>query len=110
VAEFEQVIGLWEEGRRRVDETEPRDRPAVDRVIEELVLELQRRLGGAFTTDELAELYLRDGTDWCFDIAVKVAPGTPAAWDMTTVAGAAFTRYVRRASDYCGGVRRVEEI
>jgi hypothetical protein len=110
VAEFEQVIGLWEEGRRRVDETEPRDRPAVDRVIEELVLELQRRLGGAFTTDELAELYLRDGTDWCFDIAVKVAPGTPAAWDMTTVAGAAFTRYVRRASDYGGGVRRVEEI
>jgi len=109
VAEFEQLIGLWEEGRRRLDDVEPRDRPSVDRVVDELVLELQRRLGGPFTTDELAGLYLREGTDWCFDIAINVAPGTPAAWDMTTVAGAAFTRFVRRASDYGGGSRRVEE-
>lgn len=110
MAEFEQMIGLWEEGQRRVEETEPRDRPAVDRVVEELVLELQRRLGGPFTSDELAEFYLREGTDWCFDIAVNVAPGTPAAWDMTAVAGAAFARYVRRASDFGGGRRRVEDV
>ncbi len=109
MAEFEQLIGLWEDGRRRLDDVEPRDRPSVERVIEELYLELRRRLGGPFTTDELAQLYLKSGTDWCFDIAVATAPGTPAAWDMTTVAGAAFARYVRNASDYGGGSRRVED-
>ena len=100
MAEFEQLIGLWEEGRRRLDDVDPRDRPSVNRVVDELVLELQRRLGGPFTTDELAGLYLREGTDWCFDIAVRVAPSTPEAWDLTTVAGAAF------AADVLDGRRR----
>ena len=49
---------------------------------------------------ELAALYADQGTDWCFDIATRVAPGEPAAWDMTTVANAAFGRYAREASDY----------
>ncbi len=109
MAEFEQLIGLWEDGARRLVDVDPRDRPAVDRVVEEIVLELRRRLGGPFTTDELAGFYLREGTDWCFDIAIETAPGTPAAWDMTTVVGTAFARYVRRAGDYGGGVRRTEE-
>jgi hypothetical protein len=73
------------------------------------VLELRRRLGGPFTTDELAALYLREGTDWCFEIAVRVAPREPAAWDLTTVAGAAFARYVRQASDFAGGARVTRE-
>ena len=50
------------------------------------------------------------GTDWCFDIAMRVAPGNPEAWDLTTVAGAAFARYVREASDYAGGARVVRRI
>ena len=33
----------------------------------------------------------------------------PAAWDLATVAGAAFARYVREASDYGGGGRRAAE-
>ena len=69
------------------------------------VFELRRRLGGSFTTDELAALYLEEGTDWAFQIATRVAPGDPFAWDMTTVTGAAFARYVREASDYAGGRR-----
>ena len=48
-------------------------------------------------------------TDLCFDIALRAAPNTPEAWDMTTVCGAAFARYVREASDYAGGVRVVRE-
>jgi hypothetical protein len=67
------------------------------------VLELQRRLGGPFTTDELASFYLSQGTDWAFQIAARTAPETPEAWDMTTVGNAAFARYVRRAIDYAGG-------
>jgi hypothetical protein len=105
---FETLIGLWQDGQRRVAEVEPVDRPALERVIDELVAQLRRRLGGPFTVAELAGLYSEQGTDWCFDIAVRVAPGTPAAWDLTTVAGAAFARYAREAVDYSRG-RRVPD-
>ncbi len=105
---FEEVIGVWREGQRRLERADPSHRTALERVTEELVNELRRRLGGAFTADELAQLYLEQGTDWCFDIAARVAPATPEAWDLTTVAGAAFARYLRQASDYGGGRRRQE--
>ena len=106
---FDEVIGLWREGQRRLAHADPADRPALERVTDEIVSALRRRLGGTFTTDELARYYLEEGTDWCFDIAVRVAPGNPTAWDLTTVAGAAFARYVREASDYAGGARIVRE-
>jgi hypothetical protein len=99
----QQLIDSWREGERRLAANDPAVRPALERVRDEIVHELQRRLGGSFTIDELAALYLRDGTDWCFQIATRVAPTEPAAWDMATVASAAFSRYVRRASDYAGG-------
>jgi hypothetical protein len=102
---FEDVASLWHEGQRRLAEADAADKGALERVTEEIVLELHRRLGGPFTTQELADLYVQQGTDWCFDIAVRAAPGNPAAWDLTTVAGAAFARYVREASDYGGGRR-----
>ena len=101
------VIGLWQEGQRRLSAADPDDRPALERVTDEIVAQLRRRLGGPFTTEELAELYLNGGTDWCFDVATRVAPGRPAAWDLATVAGAAFARYLREASDWGGG-RRIE--
>ncbi len=106
---FDEVIGLWREGARRLQQSDPRARPALDRVVDEIVVELRRRLGGAFTTDELVRLYERDGIDWCFDIAIRVAPATPEAWDLTTISGAAFARYVREASDYGGGRRIASE-
>ena len=106
---YEELIGLWQEGQRRLRETEPRDRDASERVVEELLIALRRRLGGPFTVTELAALYLQHGTDWCFEIAVRVAPNNPAAWDMTTVAGAAFARYAREAIDYSTGRRLLEE-
>jgi hypothetical protein len=97
---FDDVFGLWQEGERRLAAADQSDRPALERVTDELVVELRRRLGGPFTTDELARLYGREGTDWAFAVATRVAPGNPAAWDMPTVAGAAFARYAREASDY----------
>jgi hypothetical protein len=106
---FEEVIGLWREGERRLSAADPADRPALERVTDELVYELRRRLGGPFTADELAALYSREGTDWAFDIAIRVAPANPTAWDMTTVVGAAFARYVRESSDYAGGKRIVDD-
>jgi hypothetical protein len=97
---FDQLFGLWQEGERRLAGAEPRERPTLERVTDELVAELRRRLGGPFTTEELASLYLDEGTDWCFAIATRVAPGNPTAWEVPVVAGAAFARYAREASDY----------
>jgi hypothetical protein len=106
---FDDVIGLWREGQRRLAQADPAVRPALERVTDAIVDELRRRVGGAFVTDELARYYLDEGIDWCFDIAVRVAPGDPEAWDLTTVVGAAFARYVREASDFAGGARIVRE-
>jgi hypothetical protein len=106
---FEDVVGLWREGERRLAQADPRDQPALERVTAEIVSELRRRVGGTFTTQELAQYYVDNGTDWCFDIATRVAPGHPEAWDLTTVSGAAFARFVRVASDYAGGTRIIRE-
>jgi hypothetical protein len=98
--DYNEARALWREGERRLAAADPEQRPALERATAEIVAELHRRLGGAFTTQELASLYAEHGTDWCFEIATRVAPAEPAAWDMTTVAGAAFGRYVREAGDY----------
>jgi hypothetical protein len=109
VLRFDEVVALWREGQRRLAQADPAVRPALERVTDEIVDELRRRVGSTFTTEELARYYGEQGIDWCFDIAVRAAPGTPEAWDLTTVAGAAFARYVREASDYAGGARIVRE-
>jgi hypothetical protein len=103
----QEVIDLWQDGERRLRAADPTERPVLERVRDELVHELRRRLGGPFTTAELADLYLQQGTDWAFQITIRVAPNNPSAWDMATVANAAFARYVRGAIDYAGG-RTVE--
>jgi hypothetical protein len=106
---FEALMGLWQDGQRRLAEAPPNEQAALERVVDAIVTELRRRLGGPFTVQELARLYVEQGTDWCFDIATRVAPNTPAAWDLTTVAGSAFARYAREASDYTIGRRITEE-
>ena len=58
----------------------------------------------SFTLDELADLY-DEGTGWCTDLAVEIAPDEPFAWDARVVADAAFGRYQRAATDFAGGRR-----
>jgi len=107
---YRDLIGLWQEGSERLAAADPGDRPVLERVVEAVHEALRRRLGGGqFTVEELARLYLEQGTDWCFEIAVREAPANPAAWDMTTVAGAAFARYAREATDYSTGRRLTDE-
>jgi hypothetical protein len=103
---YEIARDQWEAGLRRLDEAYPEQRPTLERVTRAVQAELRRRLGGAFTTDELADLYDR-GTDWSLDVAVATAPNAPWAWDARVVTDAAFGRYVREAADYAGG-RRIE--
>jgi hypothetical protein len=101
---FESALAQWEEGQRRLAEAPPDHQRMLERVTQAIEAELRRRLGGRFTAQELAELY-EHGTDWTADIAVAVAPEDPYAWDVRTVADAAFGRYLRQATDYAGGRR-----
>lgn len=103
---FEHAIFQWQEGERRLRSAPPSQRLALERVSDRILADLRRRLGGSFATGELVELY-EAGTDWCLDLAMATAPGEPVAWDLQTVAGAAFSRYVREAHDFAGG-RRLE--
>jgi hypothetical protein len=91
----------WDDGQRRLRAVAPAERRPLERVCERIVDELRRRLGSAFTAQELADLY-DAGTDWCLTLAATVAPEQPAAWD-AFVADAAFGRYLREAADYAGG-------
>jgi hypothetical protein len=104
MSDLESTLFQWRDGARRVRESLPDERLAMDRVVDRIVAELRRRLGGAFTIDELVALY-DQGTQWCSDIAYAVAPGAPWAWDARLTADAAFDRYVHEASDYAGGRR-----
>jgi hypothetical protein len=99
---FETALMQWQDGLRRLDEAPPEERRMLERVSQAIEAELRRRLGGAFTTEELAGLY-DQGTDWCLEIAFEAAPDNPRAWESQTVADAAFARYVREAKDFAGG-------
>ena len=76
-------------------------------MIAALVAELRRRLGGRFSSDELVELY-EAGTAWGQQVAMRVAPEDPWAWEAPLVLDAAFLRYLREAADYAGGRREIE--
>jgi hypothetical protein len=106
VAGFESAIPQWQQGQRRLAQAPPERRALLERVVDALVAELRRRLGGRFSAEELAQLYER-GTSWCLQRAMDVAPEDPWAWDSGIVVDAAFGRYLREAADYAGG-RRVE--
>jgi hypothetical protein len=101
---FENALAQWQEGQRRLAEAPEDEQRMLERVTQAIQADLRRRLGSAFTVDELVELY-EQGTGWTTDIAVSVAPEDPYAWDVRTVADAAFGRYLRSATDYAGGRR-----
>jgi hypothetical protein len=104
---YETAVFDWRAGDRRVHDAAPDERLALERVIDALVAELRRRIGITFTADELADHY-DSGTDWTLDVAQRVAPDAPWAWDASVVTDAAFHRFLREATDYAGGRRRYE--
>lgn len=101
---FETAAFDWRAADRRVEQTPPDERFAMERVIEAIVAELRRRIGITFTVDELTDLH-DQGTDWCLDVAQRVAPDAPWAWEAAIVVDAAFHRFLREATDYAGGRR-----
>jgi hypothetical protein len=99
------AIEQWRAGLERLEAAPFDERPVLELVARRIEDELRRRLGGAFTTAELAQLY-DEGTGWVSDLAVAAAPDAPFAWDVRVVGDAAFARYLRGAVDYAGGRRR----
>ncbi|MGP8242230.1 MAG: hypothetical protein ACLQQB_10775 [Solirubrobacteraceae bacterium] len=105
---FETVIYQWQQGERRLAAAPAERRALLERVTDALVAELRRRLGGRFSADELVDLY-EQGAAWCLQIAMKLAPQEPWAWEAGLVVDAAFARYLREAADFAGGRRTLSE-
>jgi hypothetical protein len=105
---FETAIYQWQQGERRLQAAPPERAATIEHVTGALVAELRRRLGGRFSTQELVDLY-DGGTAWCLQVAMKLAPEDPWAWEAGVVIDAAFGRYLRDASDYAGGRRTLSE-
>jgi hypothetical protein len=105
---FENAIYQWRQGERRLKDVPAERRAVSERVVSALVSELRRRLGGRFSSQELADLY-GTGAGWCLQLAMKTAPDDPWAWEAGIVVDAAFARYLREASDYAGGRRALSE-
>lgn len=99
---FDNARFLWEDGASRLRSADPGLRPTLDRVVDRVVEELRRRLGGPFYISELVDLH-GEGLDWVQALAARAAPEEPEAWDEQTVGNAAFWRYAREARDFAGG-------
>lgn len=91
----------WEQGWRELQGIEDqRERRLADRVVDAIRDELRRRVGPTFQASALADLY-SEGTDWCQQVALDVAPAARA--DAQSLADAAFWLYLRGAMDFSGG-------
>jgi hypothetical protein len=106
---YEASIQHWREGARRLEDAPRERRRILDRVTERIYADLRRRLGSAFTVDELVTLY-EQGTDWALQLAMVAAPEDPWAWEPRTVIDGVFARYVREATDYAGGRRLTPDV
>lgn len=105
---FETAIYQWRQGERRLQAAPAERAQLLERVTSALVAELRRRLGGRFSAEELVQLY-EAGTGWGLQVAMKLAPEDPWAWEAGVVVDAAFGRYLREATDYAGGRRTLSE-
>ena len=101
---YETASYQWRQGERRLAGAPAERKALLERVTAALVSELRRRLGGRFSSGELVGLYEVD-TAWCLQVAMKLAPEDPWAWEAGVVVDAAFARYLREADDYAGGRR-----
>jgi len=95
---LDNALFQWEEGDRRVREAPDLERADLEVAATIVVEELRRRLGSAFTIDELAAFY-GSGVDWAADLAARESAGSDAAW----VVDSAFYRYAREATNFAGG-------
>ena len=98
---IENALFQWEAGERRLREADDVERLDLERAARAVEHELRRRLGGAFSVEELAGLYA-GGVDWAIEVAYAESAGTDAA----AVVDAAFSLYARQATNFAGGEPR----
>jgi hypothetical protein len=102
---LDNALFQWEDGYRALQAIEdPRRRRMADRVVGAIRDELRRRIGPTFSAAELAELYSQ-GTDWCQQVAIDVAPAVED--EAQSLGDAAFWLYLRGATDFAGGKQLV---
>jgi hypothetical protein len=101
---IENALFQWEEGEARIREASGAEAYDLDRAARLAVEVVRRRLGGAFTLAELADLY-GEGTDWVRDEVQAHFQDVQTS----TAVDAGFLRYARSASDYAGGRQRILE-
>jgi hypothetical protein len=95
---LETALHQWQDGERRLAQTPPQQRRALERVVERITTELRWRLGTSFATTELVELY-EGSSSWSLGLALQASPTEPLAWEQW-VSDAAFYRHLRRARDW----------
>jgi hypothetical protein len=107
---IDNAIFQWEEGYRRLQDarSDPRSYRVLGRVVVAVEDELRKRLGSSFSIEELAGVYRQD-IDWDVELSMRRVPPDSASWDSSTVVDAAFYLYMREASDFAGGSRRLEQ-
>jgi hypothetical protein len=92
---IEAAVLAWERAVHRLDEQGPLA-AARWRIVEAVTVELRRRVGPTFTLRDLVRVY--DGaSDWYTELAARVAPGVPEAWDASVALDGAFGLYARAA-------------
>lgn len=87
----------WDAGEKRLGEPGPA-RDARLKVVDAVDDELRRRIGATYCLADLVTAY-GESSRWFLELAQRVAPGTPAAWDPASTLDAAFARWARNASD-----------
>jgi len=89
----------WEDGLARM--SQPAPAPVVRarrRIVSAVHDELRRRVGVTFTTAELVSAY-DAAPGWYLDLAARIAPREPDAWEPAVTLDGAFATYARTATD-----------
>jgi hypothetical protein len=93
------ALFAWEDGAARMAEPASPGVVRARRRIEAAVHdELRRRVGVTFTLRELVGVY-DSASSWYLDLAARIAPREPDAWDPAVTLDGAFAAYARTATD-----------
>jgi hypothetical protein len=110
-APVENAVLQWEDGyalvRRARAESGPRA-AALGRLVMGIERELRKRLGSRFSVDELAAVYHEQADALLDHVLAELPDGRPVS-DAAAACDAAFYLYMREASDFGGGRRRLLE-
>lgn len=89
----------WDEGAARMSQPAPAGVAlARRRIVVAVHDELRRRVGQTFTLTDLVAVY-QDASSWYLDLAARVAPREPDAWDPAVALDGAFAAFSRIAAD-----------